>query len=608
MIKATELNKVIKESCQPRIQIGVSVLTRQVIELKSLLRSIYKSESAELIDSVTSELMRILDSNSAYEEDKCAEKGIWDSSSAVLITYADGVSTEGEPTLRTLKGAIDIHLNGLISIIHILPFLRSTSDGGFALSSHKEIDPHFGSWADLKSLSKNHIIMADLILNHVSASHHWVEEFRDSKLPGSAYIFAPSSEKDWKKVIRPRNTSLFTSLKTKQGKKDVWTTFGPDQIDLNWKNPYLLIEFLNIIIRYLKSGIRWFRLDAIGYIWKEEGTTCLHSYEAHQIVRAIRFELNLLSTKGVIITETNVPHRENISYLCPGNEANLAYNFSLPPLLLESLLSQKADLINLWLSKWPRFPKNTSFLNFTASHDGIGLRAIEGLMDKDRLNKLLIHCEKRGGLISHRRLENGKDEPYELNISWWSAMADDGRVPTRWQQERFLLSQLFAIALQGVPAFYLQAILASENDMGTFLRTGQRRDLNRERFKADYLFGILNDSNSIPSKNIKRLKSAMKTRSKLKAFHPEEPMNCESVARDDIVIFTRGVGPEKVWAIHNMTDKKISLSTLDFSKKEREYPVSLWVDCLNKKSFFYPIIQLNPYAVHWLVEGRRDHE
>ncbi|WP_269623166.1 alpha-amylase family glycosyl hydrolase [Prochlorococcus marinus] len=574
----------------------------QLETLRGLLKTIYKDHSPEDFNYMWSQLLQILEENKDIDfNHNQKQASVWDSSTAVLITYADGVYSNSKSTLSPLKRLIDNHLGKLASIIHILPFLCSTSDGGFAVSSYEKVEPRFGDWDDINNLSENNLIMADLVLNHVSASHPWVHQFKMSSNPGIKYILSPSIKDDWGNVIRARNTSLFTSIITNQGRKDVWTTFGPDQVDVNWNEPLLILEFLTLIIKYLRNGIRWIRLDAIGFIWKEPSTTCLNMKQAHDLVKVLRILLKELCESGVLITETNVPEKENVSYLISGDEAQLAYNFPLPPLLLEALITNKADLVNKWLDSWPTLPDKTGFLNFTASHDGIGLRALEGLMEPYRLHNLLIACEKRGGLISHRRMSNGEDKPYELNISWWSAMADTGINRNLFQSKRFLLSQLFVMALKGVPAFYLQAIMASENDIFAFDKSGERRDLNRERFDFKSLEHALKDINSNASKNLLALNQAMTVRSRLKAFHPDEPMILYSKKRSDVVLFSRGIEDYRVWVLHNMTNKKLSFSFADVLLTK--FP-SAWCDCLNNKVYFDNRIELNPYAVHWLTQKK----
>ena len=309
------------------------------LRLCKLLETIYKDHTTEELNLICNQLLQILDNfseKSRYEE--ISEDKKWDESFAVLITYADGVYKKGETTLVTLRELLSKYFGSLSKVVHILPFLKSTSDGGFAVSSHKSLEEKFGSWEDLKSISNKHYLMADLVLNHVSSSHPWVQQFIKCQEPGLSNVFSPSQDLDWKNVIRPRSSSLFSQINTEDGQKQVWTTFGPDQIDLNWLNPKMTIEFLNLIITYLSNGIKWLRLDAVGFIWKEPGTTCLHLPKAHSIVKILRILLNDLLKDGVLITETNVPQKENLSYLIPEDEADMAYNFPLPPLLLEDHL------------------------------------------------------------------------------------------------------------------------------------------------------------------------------------------------------------------------------------------------------------------------------
>ncbi|KGF98524.1 putative sucrose phosphorylase [Prochlorococcus marinus str. MIT 9302] len=571
------------------------------LKIYKLLETIYSDNTTEEINCISNQLLQILDDfseKSAYEE--ISNKKIWDESHSVLITYADSIYKNGEATLITLRNLLSNYFGSLSKVVHILPFLKSTSDGGFAVSSYESLEEKFGSWDDLKSISKNHDLMADLVLNHISSSHPWVQQFIKSQEPGISNVFSPQANLDWSNVVRPRSSSLFSQINTEDGPKQVWTTFGPDQIDLNWHNPKMTIEFLNLIITYLSNGIKWFRLDAVGFIWKESGTTCLHLPKAHSIVKILRVLLNNLYENGVLITETNVPQKENLSYLIPEDEAHMAYNFPLPPLLLEAIITSRADILNSWIFNWPELPNNTTLFNFTASHDGVGLRALEGLMNEKRIKDLLINCEKRGGLVSHRRLSNGDDKPYELNISWWSAMEDSSRDSNRYQFERFILTQLLVMALKGVPAFYLPALLASENDIKNFSMTGQRRDLNREKFKSDNLLSVLNNPESNANKNLKYLRNAMDVRSELKQFNPCSEMKCLSKDRSDIVVIKRGKGRKSIFAIHNMTENKINYQLNDNDLPQILDNVSNMQDYLESTKYNWKNISLEPFQVIWL--------
>ena len=580
----------------------MSELDSELDELRLSLREIYPEHSEQEINSVWSQLLQILDPFRVNQDtDESEIESIWDSSSVVLITYPDSIYRKDESTLKTLTEFVKNRLGGLSSVIHVLPFLPSTSDGGFAVSNHEKIDDTFGNWNDLKDLSSKHKIMADLVLNHVSSSHPWVHQFIKSEDPGPSYIVSPSETNVWENVIRPRNTSLFTNINTKQGFKSVWTTFGPDQIDVDWRNPHVFLEFLKLLVRYITNGADWIRLDAIAFIWKEPHTTCLHLDPVHSIVKLLNKCLKIIKPSAVLITETNVPEKENLSYLIEGNEANLAYNFTLPPLLLEAIYTGKTDLLKSWLSTWKELPRHTSLLNFTSSHDGIGLRALEGIMDDQRIHNLLVESEKRGGLVSHRRLSNGDDQPYELNISWWSAMSNEGSDNTVFQFERFLLSQLFTLSIKGVPAFYLPSVLASPNDIDSFRKTGQRRDLNREKFEANQLLDVLKNFDSPASKNISYLTHIVKVRSRLKAFHPEASMKCISTNIANCIILQRGLDEDSVYVICNMSSDFLSISPLNQINSLELTSEKRLLDNISGSYFNTDTFKLNPYQVVWLT-------
>ena len=312
----------------------------------------------------------------------------------------------------------------------------------------------------------------------------------------------------------------------------------------------------------------------------------------------LRLLLDQACIDGVVVTETNVPEQENLSYLRSGNEAHLAYNFPLPPLLLEAVIGGRADLLNAWLQRWPQLPEQTGLLNFTACHDGVGLRPLEGLMPEPRLLQLLISCEQRGGLVSHRRLSNGEEVPYEINISWWSAMADGGIDPAYLQAQRFVLTQLLVMVLPGVPAFYLPALLAEPNDLGRFRRTGQRRDLNRPQFKLEAVERRLEDPDSHATAVVTALRRALQVRRQQPALHPDAELEVLSAARADLVILRRRRQGQVLLAVHNLTASRLTLDRRGLA----DCGEGDWADCLSGRSEpLPPRIQLDPYAVHWLI-------
>ncbi|MBL6803295.1 MAG: sugar phosphorylase [Synechococcus sp. BS307-5m-G38] len=565
--------------------------------LQALLDDLYPEDSCSDRLELSSRIMHILRGSSG-DPDQILDHERWCSGDAVLITYADTVVQEGESGLQSLRQLVNRHLRPFAPVIHVLPFLKSTSDGGFAVASHEQLEPRHGDWSDLAALAEGRRLMADLVLNHISASHSWVQQFLRDEEPGRSCVLQASPDPCWDDVVRPRSSSLFTQLSGPEGMRQVWTTFGPDQVDVDWRSPEVLLGFTRLMAQMMRHGVRWLRLDAVGFVWKTPYTSCIHLPQAHRIVEVLRHLLEATCSEGVVVTETNVPEEENLSYLRSGREAHLAYNFPLPPLLLEAAISGRADLLNRWLCRWPQLPEQTGLFNFTACHDGIGLRALEGLMSERRLLQLLIGCEQRGGLISHRRLSNGDEAPYEINISWWSAMADGGIDPAHLQRDRFLMTQLLVLALPGVPAFYLPALLASSNDLGRFRRTGQRRDLNRPQFKAEAVERRLQDPDSDATAVTTALALALQVRQRQPALHPDAEMEVLSEGRSDRVILRRSHQGKTLVAVHNVTASRLSLSLSGLGGLGD----IAWADCLSGPS--EPLssqLQLEPYAVHWLI-------
>ena len=523
----------------------------------------------------------------------------WDQSTTILITYADTVTAPDEPTLAVLNRFLSQDYGNVpLPVLHVLPFLRSSSDRGFAVCDHTQLEPHFGDWHHLRKLAHGRRLMADLVVNHVSASHPWVQQFRHGQAPGSFMVMAPGDLQGWDNVVRPRSSVLFTLMDTHQGLRPVWTTFGPDQVDLDWSRLEVLESFARLMHTYVDHGVTWVRLDAIGFLWKDPHTTCLHRPKTRILVQALRLLLEQYACNGVLLTETNVPEEENLSYLRSGDQAHVAYNFPLPPLLLEALLSNNCDLINRWLVRWPRLPQGSTMLNFTASHDGVGLRPAEGLVSPERLHNLLMRCEERGGLVSHRTEADGSLSPYELNIAWWSAMAGPATTPRRLQLERFLASQLLVMALPGVPAFYLPTLLAASNDHPTYRKTGCRRDLNRSQFDLQTLRQDLENTDS-PAAIIRILMAhALGIRAQLPAFHPETPMTLLSPERSDMIVLQRGHrdAPGTVWVVQSFREEVVELEVSLLSPQHN----GCWRDRLSQRTMAGPRLALSPYEVLWL--------
>ena len=455
---------------------------------------------------------------------------------AVLITYADMVSDGKAHPFSTLKEFCTARLKGAFSAIHILPFYPWTSDDGFSVVDYREVDKRYGNWDDVSRLSEEFELMFDLVLNHCSSKSPWFREYVSGIEPGSNYILEGDEEADLSSVVRPRASPLLTPYQTRKGERHVWTTFSADQVDLDWTSPDLLFEFLDIIMFYASLGCRILRLDAVAFLWKEIGTNCLHLPKTHEVIKLIRNFIEVVAPEVLILTETNVPHQENISYFGKGDEAHAVYQFSLPPLLLHGLLQGTAKHVTNWAAHLAPPPKGCHFLNFTASHDGIGVRPLEGILDTDEILSLADEVRENGGHVSMRKLEDGSEFPYELNATYYGALSH--KKDPELGKKRFLCSQAIALAMKGIPAVYFHSLCATPNYTEGVKETGHNRTINRKKWKSEELETLLEDEESNSGEIFEWYTRVLRRRASCPAFHPDASQKVIELG-DDIFAFER---------------------------------------------------------------------
>jgi len=455
---------------------------------------------------------------------------------AVLITYADMVSDGKAHPFSTLKEFCTARLKGAFSAIHILPFYPWTSDDGFSVVDYREVDKRYGNWDDVSRLSEEFELMFDLVLNHCSSKSPWFREYVSGIEPGSNYILEGDEEADLSSVVRPRASPLLTPYQTRKGERHVWTTFSADQVDLDWTSPDLLFEFLDIIMFYASLGCRILRLDAVAFLWKEIGTNCLHLPKTHEVIKLIRNFIEVVAPEVLILTETNVPHQENISYFGKGDEAHAVYQFSLPPLLLHGLLKGTAKHVTNWAAHLAPPPKGCHFLNFTASHDGIGVRPLEGILDTDEILSLADEVRGNGGHVSMRKLEDGSEFPYELNATYYGALSH--KKDPELGKKRFLCSQAVALAMKGIPAVYFHSLCATPNYTEGVKETGHNRTINRKKWKSEELVTLLEDEESNSGEIFEWYTRVLRRRASCPAFHPDASQKVIELG-DEIFAFER---------------------------------------------------------------------
>lgn len=442
-----------------------------------------------------------------------------DQSDAIMITYGDNIQREGDAPLAALKEFADQRLKGVVSGIHILPFSPYSSDDGFSVMDYRQVNPEWGDWSDISAIGSNFRLMADLVLNHCSAKGVWFADFLKGDPKYAEFFITVEPGTDLSAVFRPRALPLTHEFKVQGELKQIWTTFSEDQVDVNFANPDVFLEFIDILLDYVYKGIRVIRLDAIGFLWKELGTTCMHHPKTHEMVKLFRLALAETAPGVILITETNVPHKENISYFGDGtDEAHMVYQFTLPPLTLDAFIRGDASKLTDWASTLPAPNPDYTFFNFLASHDGVGVLPAKGYMNESELEGLVKAVKDRGGLVSYKSTPDG-DIPYELNISYRDAIAE-ASLPDKSRAAKFLSSQAVMLSMAGVPGIYIHSLLGSGNWAEGVGITGINRTINREKLSISTLEAELDDPSELRHLIFNGYAKLLKARRSSKAFHP----------------------------------------------------------------------------------------
>lgn len=439
----------------------------------------------------------------------------------ILITYGDQVSKFNEPSLEILNSFMDNHLKGIINSVHILPFYPYSSDDGFSVVNYNAVDPHMGSWREIEALSKDYRLMVDGVINHISQFSDWFKAYLDGDPYFQDFFIDVDPSLDLSKVVRPRATPLLSEFIDNENKiRNVWTTFSKDQIDLNYKSHRVLRNVLDALFYYIEKGATLIRLDAIAFIWKEIGTPCVHLPQTHELIQLMREVLHEVAPEVIIITETNVPHDENVSYFGSGDdEAQMVYNFALPPLLLNSIIHANTKKLTQWAQSLNLPSNKVCFFNFTASHDGIGLRPVKGILSDTEIDDIVSVVQQNGGLVSYRAEEDGTQTPYELNCSYIDALTHPDETQNL-RVKRMLVTQATVLAMPGVPGVYFHSLVGSQNYHDGVKHSGVNRSINREKYNIDWLENELSTQGTLHKTIFDSYKRLISIRTSEDAFNP----------------------------------------------------------------------------------------
>jgi glycosidase len=518
----------------------------------------------------------------------------------MLITYGDSLWEPNAWPLQTLHGFLQRYLVGTLSAVHILPFFPYSSDDGFSIIDYKAVNPPLGDWPDIRRIGQSFKLMFDAVINHISAQSDWFRAFLDGDPAYQDFFISVDPMTDLSLVVRPRSLPLLTPVPTRLGEKHVWTTFSADQIDLNFAHPDVLLKIVDVLLFYLSQGMRFIRLDAIAYLWKRIGTDCIHLEETHTVVKLFRDIFDIVAPYVAIITETNVPHAENVSYFGSGaDEAQLVYQFSLPPLTLHAFATGDAVVLGDWAARIEKVSDSTTFFNFTASHDGIGVRPAEGILSDAEIGGLVERAQAHGGAVSFKTNSDGSQSPYELNINYFDALSDPSSdEPLEIQVRRFIASQAIQLAFMGMPGIYIHSLLGSRSWPAGVQQTGRLRSINREKLRLSGLTAELDDPASLRSRVFSAYRDLIAKRVREKAFHPNAP---QTVLRLHPALFTllrtSPDGTEHIAAIHNVANRRVrvdlSAVPLKGIRMYRDLVSGRPVAAVDK-------LEIEPYQVLWL--------
>lgn len=559
---------------------------------------VYGEEKADDIYTALNNLME------KYKADRIPKDKQWvDEKDVMLITYGDNIKEKGKSPLKSLKEFLQNNVKDVINSVHILPFYPYSSDDGFSVIDYRKVNPELGTWEDIQNFSKEFYLMFDGVINHISKESDWFQGYLKGDTKYRRYFIEADPKQDYSSVTRPRALPLLTKFRTSHGEKFLWTTFSDDQIDLNYENEEVLLEIIDILLTYAKLGARYIRLDAIGYLWKKIGTSCIHLDETHTIIQLIRDVLDEVYPGTIIITETNVPHKDNISYFGNGyNEAHMVYQFPLPPLTLYSFLSGNAKYLTKWAQSLEPTSNKTTFFNFLASHDGIGVRPAEGILSEQQIEWLCEKVKEHQGFVSYKDNGDGTQSPYELNINYLDALShpDDAQ---ELKVKRFIAAQSILFSMIGVPGIYIHSLLGSQNDHEGVKETGRYRSINREKLCRNQLEEQLSNPDSLRYQVFHKIKELLKIRINQSAFHPNGEQRVLELDKRVFSLIRKSIdGRETILSFTNVSNEEVTiqLNFLDLNlAHSNEYMNLLTNEKVIVQDSLIQVV-LKPYEVAWL--------
>ncbi len=564
-------------------------------KIETKLRNIYRFLYSKIeIKQYSKEITQII---KRFNKKNKKKNKLISEKNSIVICYGDSVfNSKQKYQIKGLQNFYQKKLKNYFNTVHFLPFYPSSSDSGFAVKDHYKIDSRIGTWSDISNFAKKNDVMADIVINHSSARGLWFRNFLKDKKPGKNYFLTVNTKFNTSKVVRPRDHELLKKINIFKKTEYLWRTFSPDQLDLNFKNPAVLLRFIKIMINLVNHGVTIFRLDAIAYLWKESGTKCINLKQTHEIIKLFRLICSFLNVKTILVTETNLPEKENLSYFGKKDEANWIYNFSLSPLLIHAFLFENSSYLCRWSKKLPSTKIGNNYLNFIASHDGIGMRPAEGILNKKSIRDLLIRLKKNGSKFSYRKIKGKSKQVYEANITVFNALKKSNiDKKGKFYFERYISAHAIMISFEGVPAVYFNSLFGTSNDEAKYIITGNNRDVNRYRWNQKHILNHLKNSKSKQSIFYKSLTNLLSIRTKQKAFHPNASRTTLNMGSKIFCFQRKSI--DKKQSIICLTNLSSKAQYIRLNKKFRS-----WKNLINQELYILPNnrLKLEPFQTVWL--------
>jgi sucrose phosphorylase len=363
---------------------------------------------------------------------------------------------------------------------------------------------------------------------------------------------------------------------------------------------------VEILLFYVRRGADFIRLDAVTYLWDELGTTGVHLNQTHIIIKLFRAILDAVAPHVALITETNVPHEDNIKYFGNGNdEAQMVYNFALPPLVLHAFQTGRASKLTDWAAKLKKISDSATYFNFLDSHDGVGVMAVKNILSQHEIEMMALKVIENGGFISYKNESDGSETPYELNITWYSAInGEDKKESDDFQVKRYLASRAVALVIMGIPGIYLHGLLGSKNDAEAVIEEEQTRSINRKNINKRELIRALLNPATTTYKVVYQLANLIMKRNRQRAFSPNAAQRVLDVSEYCFTVLRTSVDKsEHILAITNVSERE---QEIRIAKKQLNLPYENWLDLIENKDHRIEnnelSLKIEPYGIRWLKQ------